>query len=116
MMTLTRGFKTTVLKRLQREPGFREAMLKEGIDAMFAGDMESGKAILRDYIRASLGFAELEDATRIPSRTLMRMLGPKGNPRANDLFLIISCLQSHAGVRLAVEPHRPESLEAHSPE
>jgi hypothetical protein len=32
----------------------------------------------------------------------MRMFGPKGNPRANNLFAVIGKLQRVSGVRLAV--------------
>ena len=49
-MPLTREFKETVLKDMQADPGFADAMLREGIDALLAGDMELGKEILRDYI------------------------------------------------------------------
>jgi hypothetical protein len=34
------------------------------------------------------------------------MLGPKGNPRANNLFAIIRELQLHEGVRFDVMPVR----------
>ena len=37
-----------------------------------------------------------------PSKSLMRMLGPKGNPRANNLLAMIGKLQRVSGVRLAV--------------
>lgn len=30
---------------------FRDALLKEGIDTMVAGDVDGGKLILRDYSR-----------------------------------------------------------------
>lgn len=52
-ITKARGFRTTLLKRSQDDAGFRPAMLKEGIDIMLAGDVETGKAILRDYINGT---------------------------------------------------------------
>jgi hypothetical protein len=36
----------------------------------------------------------------------MRMLGPKGNPRARNLLAIIGKLQEASGVRLAVAAGR----------
>jgi hypothetical protein len=78
-MALTREFRATLLERAQRDAEFRQAMLKEGIDTMLAGDVETGKAILRDYINAAVGFGQLAEATHIPAKSLMRMLGPKGN-------------------------------------
>jgi hypothetical protein len=36
----------------------------------------------------------------------MRMFGPKGNPRADNLFAVISRLQKTSGVRLGVAAAR----------
>jgi len=59
---MAKEFRSTLLDRAQRESEFRKAMLKEGIDAMHAGDVEIGKSILRDYINAAVGFGRsLED-------------------------------------------------------
>lgn len=77
-------------------------MLKEGIDTMLAGDVSTGKAILRDYINASVGFNNLAEETSIPAKSLMRMLSPKGNPRADNLFQIIHHLQIREGIHLGV--------------
>jgi hypothetical protein len=33
----------------------------------------------------------------------MRMLGPSGNPRADNLFVVVSFLQRHEGVRFQVK-------------
>lgn len=49
-MALTREFKETVQARARTDLEFREALLKEAIDAMLAGEMDLGKAVLRDYI------------------------------------------------------------------
>jgi hypothetical protein len=38
-----------------------------------------GKAILRDYINATIGFEELSRVTKRPAKSLMRMFGPAGN-------------------------------------
>lgn len=73
----------------RKDIAFREAMLKEDVDAMLAGDVETGKSILRDYINAAVGFGRLSEVTHIPAKSLMRMFSPKGNPRADNLFQII---------------------------
>ena len=39
-------------------------------------------------------------------RSLMRMLGPNGNPQARNLFEIIGCLQEREGVHLEVRAVR----------
>ena len=56
------------------------------------------KAILRDYINATIGFEELSRLTKRPSKSLMRMLGPKGNPQARNLFEVIAHLQRFEGL------------------
>lgn len=58
-MALTRSFKTTVQARALADPKFRDALLREGIETLLAGDVETGKAVLRDYINATLGFEKL---------------------------------------------------------
>ena len=103
-MAITREFRATLLERAQKDAEFRQAMLKEGIDALLAGDLETGKAMLRDYINSAVGFGPLAEATHIPAKSLMRMLGPKGNPRADNLFQIIHHLQAHEGIHLEVAP------------
>ena len=73
---------------------------------MLAGDVDTAKTILRDYINATVGFTNLAEATRIPSKSLMRMLGPAGNPRADNLFEIVSYLQRREGVRFEIRSAR----------
>jgi DNA-binding phage protein len=101
-MPLTRDFKETIRARAIRDKKFRKELLREGVECLLAGDIATGKTILRDYINATVGFAEVAEATRIPSKSLMRMLGPSGNPRADNLFEIVSFLQSREGVRFHV--------------
>lgn len=106
-MALTRDFKETVLARVQADPKFRDALLKEGIETMLAGDVDTGRAILRDYIKATVGFQQLGAETGSSPKSLIRMFGPTGNPQARNLFAVISHLQRHAGLTLHVtaQPH-----------
>jgi DNA-binding phage protein len=99
-MALTRSFKETVQARVRSDPAFREALLAEGVDALLEGDLETGKALLRDFINATIGFDQLASATGAPAKSLMRMFGPSGNPNARNLFAVLDELQKHAGVRL----------------
>ena len=50
---------------------------------------DAGKAILRDYIKATVGFEKLGEATGMPAKSLIRMLALRGNPQARNLFGII---------------------------
>lgn len=97
-MALTRDFRETVRERAQRQPAFRKALLREAIELMLSGDEQTGRAILRNYINATVGFQELERATSIPATSLMRMFGPKGNPSAKNLFGVLAHLQEQEGV------------------
>lgn len=101
-MALTRDFRETVKARAERDAAFREALLTEAVEQLLGGEVETGKAILRDYINATVGFGKLAEETGTPPKSLMRMLGPKGNPRASNLFSVIRHLQAAAGLRLAV--------------
>jgi hypothetical protein len=101
-MALTRSYKETLFARLQRDSDFREALLREAIDVLLAGELEIGKAVLRDYINATIGFETLGAKVKIPPKSLMRMFGPKGNPQAKNLFAVIGILQKDAGLELHV--------------
>ena len=77
-MALTRDFKETVKARAERDVAFREALLTEAVERLIAGEVEVGKAVLRDYINATLGFETLAKATGTLSTSLMRMFAPRG--------------------------------------
>ena len=101
-MPLTRSFKETVKARADRDTAFRDALLAEGVDALLAGDLDTGKAVLRDYINATIGFERLARSTGTPAKSLMRMFGPNGNPNARNLMSVIGALQRSSGVSLHV--------------
>jgi hypothetical protein len=101
-MALTRSFKELVQRHIAEDPAYGEALLREGIDTMLAGDVDTGKAILRDYIKATIGFEKLGEATATPPKSLIRMFGPRGNPQARNLFSVIGYLQKQAGLELHV--------------
>ncbi len=69
-------------------------------------DGAPGKIILRDFINATVGFTKLSDVTHRSAKSLMRMLGPRGNPQARNLFEIVAYLQHAEGVRFEVRSTR----------
>ena len=105
-MPLTRDFKETIQARIERDPAFREELLKEGVECLLSGDVDTGKAVLRDYINATIGFQELGGLTAKSPKSLMRMFGPTGNPQARNLFEVIGHLQKREGLHLKVEAVR----------
>lgn len=51
-MPLTRNFKELVAKWIASDPAFGAALLREGLHVMLAGDVDTGKDVLRNYIIA----------------------------------------------------------------
>jgi DNA-binding phage protein len=98
-MALTRDFRETIQARVRRDRAFRKQLLREGVESFLSGDVETGKTVLRDYINATIGFTELAEVTHHSPKSLMRMLGPSGNPQARNLFEIVQYLQRHEGIR-----------------
>jgi polynucleotide 5'-kinase involved in rRNA processing len=78
-MPLTKTFNETVKTRIQQSEGFRRALLREAVSCMIAGDVETGKSVLRKY-----------------------MLSSTGNPQARNLFEIVAYLQKSEGTVLEV--------------
>jgi hypothetical protein len=102
VMPLTHDFKETIRARAQAEPEFRHALLRDAVECLINGDLPTGKALLRDYVNATVGFQKLEKRTHIPAKSLMRMLGRKGSPSAENLSRIMTVLQRNEGVKFSV--------------
>ena len=105
-MPLNHDFKETIRARAQCDPDFRQALLREAVECVINGDLGTGKAVLRDYVNATVGFQKLEKRTQIPAKSLMRMLGPKGSPSAANLSSILTALQKTEGVRFELSLRR----------
>jgi DNA-binding phage protein len=101
-MPRTKKFRDLVQDQAKADKRFADALLREGIDAMLSGDVDTGKSLLRDYIKATVGFEQVAKATGAPAKSLIRMFGPRGNPQAKNLFGVISYLQREAGLHLRV--------------
>ena len=101
-MPLTKDFSETVRERAAHDTVFRRGLLSEAVGCLLAGEVGPGKIILRNYINATIGFEQLATATGIPSKSLMRMFGPNGNPLARNLFDVIGHLQRAEGVHMEV--------------
>ena len=102
--------KETIRARVERDRNFAQATTRRPrIDAS-NGDIATAKTILRDYINATVGFTKLAQATRIPSKSLMRMLGPSGT-RARRISSKSSCfLQRREGIAFPRSKRTPVEL------
>jgi DNA-binding phage protein len=105
-MALSRSFKETVKARADRDPDYRVALLGEAVEAFAAGDAPIGKALMRDYINATVGFEQLGEAVDINPKNLMRMFGPRGNPRLTNLSTVLRELSRREAIHFKVEPDR----------
>ncbi|MDA8384485.1 MAG: hypothetical protein M0037_15790 [Betaproteobacteria bacterium] len=54
-MSSTKSFAGLVWRRVAKDPKFAAALLREGVDIMLTGDVDTGKAILHDHIKATVG-------------------------------------------------------------
>src|SRR5271169_3523486 len=100
-MTLTRSFRETIKEQLA-DRDFRREFLREAVGNMVAGDLETAKAVLREYINGTVGFIALGQALGKSSKSLMRMLSRTGSPQARNLFEIVAYLQKVDGTVLEV--------------
>jgi hypothetical protein len=98
----TRKFSESIKIDLQTSPEFRGALLCEAVACMIAGDVETGKIVLREYVNGTIGFPRLGEALGRSPKSLMRMLGPQGNPQARNLFEMVALLQKVEGTVLEV--------------
>jgi len=100
-MALTRSFRETIKEQLA-DSEFRREFLREAVGNMVAGDLETAKSLLREYINGTLGFVALGRALEKSPKSLMRMLSPDGNPQARNLFEMVAHLQKVEGTVLEV--------------
>jgi DNA-binding phage protein len=111
-MPLTRDFRETIRERAQTDQAFRQGLLREGLELINTGDFATGRAMLRSYINATIGFPRLAAAVDISSPSLQRMFGPTGNPRAENLFGVIAYLQRSEGVQIELHMRSREEVTA----
>jgi len=88
---------------------FRREFLREAVSHMLAGDLDTAKPVLREYVNGTIGFIELGKALSKSPKSLMRMLSPSGNPQARNLFELIAYLQKMDGTVLEVRASSEEA-------
>jgi hypothetical protein len=95
-MPLTKDFRETVMAELG-DPEYRRMFLREALNALLRGDLETAKPALRIYINGTVGFISAGQALGRSSKSLMRMLSQEGNPHAKNLLELVSYLQKIDG-------------------
>ena len=102
-MALTRDFKETIMERAARDEQYRRGLLAEAVNELLEGNLDAGKAMLRDYINATITFPTLAQKLNKSSKSIHRMLGPDGNPRMDSIVGILKVLQDQERIRLHAE-------------
>jgi DNA-binding phage protein len=104
-MPLTRDFRETVMARAKSDQDFRSELIVEATNAFLEGDVETGKALLRDYLNGTESMAEIARELQINGKSLRRMLGPKGNPTLKNFVSILRACSSVEHLTLKVCQH-----------
>ena len=78
------------------------ALLRNAVEVLLSGEVETGKALLRRYANAAVGFKQLAQELGKHEKSLMQMLSPAGNPQARNLFGMIETLQRIEGIEFGL--------------
>jgi DNA-binding phage protein len=92
-MVLTRDYKATINERIESDPKFAVSLMNEAILSFLTGEAEEARIILRELVNSTIGFEMLAKQINKPSKSLHRMLSPKGNPTMDNLTDIFVALQ-----------------------
>ena len=104
-MPLTRNFRETVMARVKSDPAFRGELIVEATNAFLMDDMETGKALLRDYLNATESIADIARELQVNEKSLRRMLGPKGNPTLKNFLSLLKVCSSAERLTLQICHH-----------
>ncbi len=110
-MPLTMEFKEVFKASIDQDPAFGHELLRGAVQCLLDDDLATGRAILRNYVNATIGFKQLARAIGGQEKSLMRMLSPNGNPLASNLFQVIQELQRFNGAHLEVNAISTQTLE-----
>ncbi len=103
MRPLTRDFRITLHARIKRSPNFRKELLKVMVECLLQGDVGTGRAMLYDYIMATIGFQKLGKLISKSPDSLMQMFSSNDALDTHTLFAVLHCLQQQAGLQLEVK-------------
>ena len=102
-MPSTTSFHDTIRERANNDSEFRIGLLEVAAEALVSGDLDEGKAALRLYIKSTTGYDSIADIIGMHPKSLIRMLGPEGNPRASNLVAILSHAALTEDIHLVVK-------------
>lgn len=101
-MPLTREFKETVMLRAQQDPAFRQELIVESTNAFLAGDLDTGKRLLRDYLNATEALPTIARELKQSEKSLRRMVGTRGNPTLKNFANLLNACKRRERIKLYV--------------
>ncbi len=105
-MGQTRPAKSTILERAKASPEFRATLIGEALELIAENNVQTAKALIRDYVLASIGFEALAKRIGKKPESIKRMLSVQGNPTVKNVAALLSSLANHEGIQLRVETTR----------
>ena len=99
---LTRAVDSTLLARLKSDADFARQLLVEAVEILFAGDVAAGTHLISLLLRG-IGSAEaLRTTTELQAERIEALMAGSEPGTAEELFAVITALQSVAGIHLSV--------------
>lgn len=96
----SREYYRCLQERAKHDPKFTNELLIRAMNSYLVGNYPAGKKSLRRLINATIGFISLSKEIKKSSKSIHRMLGPRGNPNTGNFFAVISVLQKRIDVQL----------------
>ncbi len=89
------------VKNMERaiNPLYSRGLLSDAMMHLRNGNLATVAAILFDYASATMSFERLARKFNVPSKSLRYMLGPRGKPPLESLFLVLKALEEYEGLR-----------------
>ena len=102
LRSLQRKMSPQMFRRFKDDRSFGALVLLEGVRALLNDDVDLTRGLLRRMVDTTLGFEQLAQITEGHPKSLVRMLGPNGNPSAKHLVAVIARLADAHRVRFRV--------------
>ena len=97
---MTRNYHDTVISRVQTDQAFAQALFDEALILFINGEADTAKLILRDLVKATLGFELLAEEIHKPANSLDKMLSQSGNPTMNTISKILAAIKRSLKVEI----------------
>lgn len=99
-MPLSREYYRSLQERAKHDSKFKNELLTKAMNSYLVGNYSAGKKTLRCLIHATIGFISLSKEVKKSSKSIHRMLSPRGNPNTENFFEVVSVLQRRINVHL----------------